>query len=447
MSEETQAAEAESNNTVDLSEGIDLDSVDHGDWKSVVEAAGEGEREMNTAVKKGRKLAKELEAELEAQEDLEADEAEIEDEEVSYDEGDHKEKEELYELEDADPSEELDEQRSVDDSEQTTEHVQGFTFSANGEEFVLPDDAKITIPVDGQPTEITLQEFANGISGQKALQQRFSVLDNERKQVESQWNNWNDNVGQFNKIREEQGYLASIDYLLATAGLSTDEHLHGVIQELTPRIQEYMQLDPEQRARRAAQAQAERHKQQLEAAHREAEQLRQSQQTEVQIRQVQATYGLDDDSFAEFYYALENEMQQGTLTARPITPELVGQYKVLREREGWAQQALADVAPAYAQNSEAVTRLSSMASAMGQNGQPVTYETMLMFAQEVYGVLGKTEKSKNLSKSLKKKGQKPLTKKSKVKAPQRPQTKTKNTLKMENQGMPSWIVKELSESE
>ena len=55
----------------------------------------------------------------------------------------------------------------------------------------LSDDQKIKVKVDGEEQEITLKEYKNGISGQKAIQKRFNEVDNERKSLQAEIDNIN----------------------------------------------------------------------------------------------------------------------------------------------------------------------------------------------------------------------------------------------------------------
>ena len=399
------------------------------DWQALVRSASQIKTPMQENLKQGKALLEKLQAEEDNEESEEVDEESAE-EEGEDEAAEESEDEDSTEVEAEEEAEDL--------------PVDGLTFKSGDKDIVIPKDAKITVPVDGVPTEITLQDFANGISGQQALQKRFSALDNERRNVERQFKIWEDNVAQYQQIKQTKGRLAGLDYLLATAGMSSKQELNGVLEELAPLLQDYMRLTPEQRAQRNAAAQAERHQLELDAANREAQQLKEQKEAEYRIRQVQSTYNLDDASFAEFYYALESEMQSGTLATRPITPELVGQYKTLREREGWAQQALVEVAPNYAQDPQAVSRLTSMLIEAEKHGHAPNFETMHQLTTEVYGPLANVGKSKDLNQSLKKKGQKALTKSSNIKAPKAtPKSTTKN--KPRKQSVPfAWMEKYLN---
>src|SRR3990167_4184922 len=79
----------------------------------------------------------------------------------------------------------------------------GVMFTHGGVEYKLPLDAEIEVKVDGEIQKVKISDFQSGISGQKAIAQKFSLLDAERKALQKETAVWNDGVTQVQRLAEE----------------------------------------------------------------------------------------------------------------------------------------------------------------------------------------------------------------------------------------------------
>lgn len=68
------------------------------------------------------------------------------------------------------------------DSEEESDTDEGVDKSKDGQkEIEVPKDKKFKVKVDGQDTDVTLEELMNGYSGKQAISKRFTELDKEKK--------------------------------------------------------------------------------------------------------------------------------------------------------------------------------------------------------------------------------------------------------------------------
>ncbi len=295
------------------------------------------------------------------------------------------------------------------EGEDIPDEIEYMTFMAGDQEIKVPADAKITIQVDGEPVEVSLSEYQNELSGQKAIAQRFSALDRERKALEQNMAVWNDNQQAFQTKMDTGDVVGALDLVLENAGYNNEVVMQQFFQQIAGPLEAYMQLKPEDQALWAEQLRAERNRLQTDKLQEQNQMLQAERQQLQEIRRVQNQYSIGDQDFADLYHKLQDEMQRGQMTNQPITPDLVGQYHVMLGRETMAVEALKEVNPALAKDGEAVYDIVNAANYLARQGHEVTAEDVRDIVAEVHGARSthQVQQGKQVSDSLRKKGQLP----------------------------------------
>lgn len=294
---------------------------------------------------------------------------------------------------------------TMEDGGPASDEDSQINFYAGEEVFRVPRDAEIEIKVDGELQKISLKDFQSGISGQKAIAQKFSALDQERKTLESKMANWNQGEQEFRQQMENGKIVEALDGIFERAGMNTEAVMAQFFQQIAQPLEAYMKLTPEKQAIWAEQVKAEKNRLQYEKVRADNERMQAEQQQLQQVRQVQAQYGMDDATFADLYHKLGQEMEAGTLSKQDITAELVGQYSVLLQRETWAGEALRGVDAKLADDPSVVQEVLSALSSIGSKGQPITQQDVLDLVNKVYGRSAQAAKSQQVNEVLQKKGQ------------------------------------------
>ena len=310
----------------------------------------------------------------------------------------------------SDDDESSEEDEELEATSESDEEVESAVFIHNDNEFSIPLDAVVEVKVDGEIQEVPMKEVLNGISGQRALAQRFTALDAEKKDFQTRIDEWNEGEALVRQNFESGNVVEALDVMFTKAGYNSEEVMMKFFDQIAEPLETYMNLPPEQKQAWAAQVQAERNRLKYEQVAQERDTLQAKEEQLKQVRQVQRQYGLDDAAFAELYYKLQSDMEQGIIGKREITAGLVGKYHEVLTREGWVIDTLNSVDPALAKDQDVVADVFSAVAHLGAREQ-LTEEKVKDLIHEAYGQPAKVQKAKAVSKVLRKKGSPKATKK------------------------------------
>lgn len=312
-------------------------------------------------------------------------------------------------------AEEIAEEEAIDLSEIEAGEKSLVFKNADGTEVELSAETVITIPVDGIPTEVTMQEVLNGISGQKAISQKFTALDREKKAFEARLSQYNEGEKLVRGLMAEGKVTDAMTEIFSRAGYNPQLAFMNFFSEITPVLDKYAGMNPQQREHWRRELTSKRAEFETKAAREQVARLQAEQDQAKRVQNVQGTYGLDNASFMEAYHKLQQEMASGSLQQREITPELVGQYSVLMQREAWIGEALAGTS--LAGNSKASDSVLASVNQLARQGHKITKEVVASLVTRAYSeVSGK--KAKAVNQNLQKRGinPKPVKAKGKISA-------------------------------
>lgn len=295
----------------------------------------------------------------------------------------------------------------VETSGEVTEAPETFTISANGEDISIPVDAEIEIMVDGEPTKVKLSEFRNDLSGQKAIARRFTALDQERKAVEQKMAKWNEGEAKVRDLLDNGKVVDALEVILSNTGesfgIKPEMMMVTLFEQMAPVFEQYMSLNADQKVLWAEHVKAEKHRMETETLTQKNARLQAEKDQLLAVRTVQHQYGLSDADFADLYHQLDQEMASGSLGRRPITPQLVGQYKTLLDREMSIGSALRSVDPSLADDKKAITDVMSLVNNEARRGAKVDDKLVEDVVSRMYGKQARVQKAKEVQRVVNKK--------------------------------------------
>lgn len=363
--------------------------------KSEKEVAEEEQAEIDQSEKDVAKAASDL-FKNNAEEVQEVEEHEETTEDTTSDEEEH------------DGEETEEEEASEGDRGESTELQESFSEDGldlviDGEIYSVSKDAKLSVKVDGELQEISLQDFANGISGEKAIAQRFSAIAAEKKALTNRVNSINETEQRFRNHMENGEYVQGLNALFEQTGYNTEVFMQGFLTQIEPVVEKYVKMTPAQKQQYLTQVQYERDKLNYEKQLKDSQYKAAEKDQLLRIRQVQSVHNLNDAQFADLAHQLETEMENGTLTKQALTPELVGNYHRLITRETWASEALGKVAPDYKDNQQAQSLIVQAINQLEQQGYNIGPDDVVDIVNRAYGAESKIDQAKKVKKTLTKK--------------------------------------------
>lgn len=261
-----------------------------------------------------------------------ADEAVSQEEAVSTDENgneviDHENEEvsdEIIEAKDEDSKDEPKADEKVEEkAEESGDKSDAIDISK------LSDDQKIKVKVDGEEQEITLKEYKNGISGQKAIQKRFNEVDNERKSLQAEIDNINKYVAELGNTMKNVSMVEGLNKIAELNGIAPHQVEQALIKELLPRIQELQGMDEQQRELQYKQKELEYKEKQLESESNLSAQKQAQAELQSNISRAREAHAISDDEWNDAFKYLDKNLDP----SEEITIDLVSQ-KVLFDRAG-----------------------------------------------------------------------------------------------------------------
>lgn len=193
----------------------------------------------------------------------------------------------------------------------------------------LSDDQKIKVKVDGEEQEITLKEYKNGISGQKAIQKRFNEVDNERKSLQAEIDNINKYVAELGNTMKNVSMVEGLNKIAELNGIAPHQVEQALIKELLPRIQELQGMDEQQRELQYKQKELEYKEKQLESESNLSAQKQAQAELQSNISRAREAHAISDDEWNDAFKYLDKNLDP----SEEITIDLVSQ-KVLFDRAG-----------------------------------------------------------------------------------------------------------------
>ena len=212
-----------------------------------------------------------------------------------------------------DSSEAVDEDGSGKD--ETTEEVKSLDINELG------DDATVKVKVDGELQEISLKEFKNGISGSKAIAQKFNELDRAKKEYETEISAVNEYVNTFGEKMRQGDTMGALEYLGSFSGMGPHQIRQQLINGLLPEIERLNSLSQSEIDLEYQRAETDYIKQQRESEQQRYQQEQAQAELHSKITEVRDSLSIEDAEWEAAIASLDERLPAD----QQITPELVGQ--------------------------------------------------------------------------------------------------------------------------
>lgn len=203
----------------------------------------------------------------------------------------------------------------------------------------LSDDDKIRVKVDGEEQEISIKEFKNGISGQKAIDKRFSEFDKKEKEFKSQMENVNNYINSLGETMSKEGMLSGLQKIGELVGLKPSAIQQGILEEVYPLLQKYQSMSEEQRKFELDKMDFEHDKKQSEVESSKYAQEQARLELERNIHQMKLSHNINDEEWEKAFSELDAQLPKD----EAITPDMVKERSIENRISGRADNLLTEV--------------------------------------------------------------------------------------------------------
>lgn len=200
----------------------------------------------------------------------------------------------------------------------------------------LDDNAIVKVKVDGELQEISVKEFKNGISGEKAIAKRFSEFDQKEKAFKSEIENINNYVRDLGETMRNSSMLEGVYKIAELNKIAPHQVKQALIKELLPEIDRLDTLTDSERELEYRQQELE-YKEKLQESESESFKAQQAQR-ELQDK-ISSTREAHNISVEEWDNAYK-ELDENLPPEEQITIDTVSEYIQYGRAEGKAQTAL-----------------------------------------------------------------------------------------------------------
>lgn len=348
----------------------------------------------------GQRISKPKEAK-EAKEEVTKDEAGDEEESVSSESKVEEVAKKLSKESEENTSKEKTEVKTDETKKETKFH----TVKFGDQKVKIPVDATFKHTVNGESVIVQLSDLLNNYSGKTDYSKKYSELNKERQEYNTQVKTLNDQLNGLHKMLTEKGDARTVLMTLAEAfGADPKAVWKNFSEKAKEQIQQFSQLTEEQWKLKELEEELQWRN------HKEETERQKTQAAEVQSKitaRVQAVLDntkMDEQTFRQIY---EDLVKKG-VSVSELTPEHIEGEYVEREASKNATSLIESVNPDMPaeRKAQAIAELKKH----WKDNPKFTLEDWREIAVEAYG----NTAAKNLSKKLKKSGNKNSPKTDKV---------------------------------
>lgn len=274
-----------------------------------------------------------------------------------------------------------------EDSETTSEDSEGEAESSEEDSKALSldsmdEDSLLSVKVDGELQEISIKDFKNGISGEKAIAKRFSEYDVKEKEFDYQMNQVNEYINDLGNTMRNSSILDGVVKMGELTGMAPFQLKEALIKELLPEVERRYGLDENELA---LELQTDENKYLREKSVSENEKLKSEQASRDlndQVRGVRETHNIDNETWDDAVKNLDANLPKD----EAITPELVTQYVNFNRAEARSESIISNFDESYLTDDGV---MDSLIQQVLENGDDLNDQD---FAEILESALGKSKK-------------------------------------------------------
>jgi len=212
----------------------------------------------------------------------------------------------------------------------------------------LDDDATIMAKVDGELQEISIKEFKNGISGEKAIAKRFSEYDVKEKEFNKQMDEVNNYIADLGTTMKSSSVLEGVAKIGELTGMPSYQLKEALIKELLPEIEARYAMDDNELQLQYQKQENEYLKNKTESDNINYKAEQAQRELDDQVRSVRETHNINDEEWNASFSALDKSIPKDEI----ITPELVGEHVTYTRAESRAESLMESFDASYLENEE-----------------------------------------------------------------------------------------------
>ncbi len=266
-------------------------------------------------------------------------------------------------------------------------------------EYDIPEDAIITVKVDGEETEVSLNDLRANYAGKVPWDKRYTELSQDKRQFNTEKAQVEKYVGDFRELVQANNSVGAMEYLAELSGQDPLEFRRQIREQVISEYQEYLGMSEDQR--RTFDVNEEnsylRKKTESDSVRYQQEQANQALNSE--ISQLQETHSKSDEDLVNAYDKLIEDGYQ----ASEITPNLLNDYFEGASAYGVAERVVQDFDSELLQDDAVMNELTGIIL----DSPDIEDSELTEILTEAFGTTGKSSKvSKKAASAAKTPGKK-----------------------------------------
>lgn len=350
-------------------------------------------KEAKEKIAEAKKVQKELEKEMGLdgkKSKAQSTDKESEDEDTEADkelEAQEKNKKKL----DADESEDESEEKEEKVSEK--QDVPKIKFRQGDADVEIDPAATVQVKVNGKLEDVAVKDLMSEYSGRVDLKRKYSALDVERKQFQNEVKELDTRVNKLHELAvKEKNPRMAIGYLAEMLGADPREVWKQLKTEIGEQLIAASKLSPEQQEALEAREEVEYYRRKAEDAQKSAKESQELETLKNRVTQTQEKFGMTPAQFKQNYDALVKEAATSGYSENDLTPEMVGEYFQLMQRNGKLKTMLDETFSGYENK---VGLFAELKDVWAQNPS-FSLDDIKDIAMQVYGAKKKSGLAKRI---------------------------------------------------
>jgi hypothetical protein len=273
--------------------------------------------------------------------------------------------------------------------EEIVEEIRKLEAKFGDERLEIPQDAVISVTIDGEEQEISLNDLRNNYSGKVAWDKKFSELGREKQQFSQDKSLVEKYVSDFAALAEKGDHAGAMEYLASLSGQNPLEFRKALRDQIIEEHKAMLEMDETQKQAYELQEENEFLKRQKESESMRSEEQQTLMELQNQIKSMQETHKVSDEELMAAYDELGKEFGD------ELTLDTIQEYIVASRAYSTVESVLGE-----ASSSMSEEILHDMATVVMQNPDFTSEDIQESFS-EAYPELAGTQKKQPAKKAQK----------------------------------------------
>jgi hypothetical protein len=212
----------------------------------------------------------------------------------------------------------------------------------------MDDEATISVKVDGELQEISIKDFKNGISGEKAIAKRFTEFDSKEKEFDRQMNEVNDYINDLGTTMQNVSMMEGVAKIADLAGIPDYQVREALIKELLPEIERRYSMDENELQLEYKSQENEYLKNKTESDNQSYKAEQAQRELQAEVDSIREAHNINDEEWNGAISALDKKLPQGEI----ITPKLAAEFVNYSRAESRAETLMSNFDESHLSNED-----------------------------------------------------------------------------------------------